>query len=129
MLQGENNASLVREEAPVRPSFYRRLEEVKEQVEFHTFHYQDRRFGLELCKIITEVLFLDPGREMQIGEDLVPIHVVQEIFAHLGGEHLELVISNFRELEGKIKKKKAYLRAALYNSAFEIEAHYTNLAK
>ena len=37
-------------------------------------------------------------------------------------EHTE----NFKEVSNRVYNKKAYLRTALYNSVFEIEAHFAN---
>jgi hypothetical protein len=38
-------------------------------------------------------------------------------------------VDNYLSLDVKIKNKKAYLRTMIYNSVFEVEAHYTNEAR
>ena len=81
----------------------------------------------ELCYIIAEVYIIDPDSKIKIADEILDAYLVQEIFRELTLQHLELVESNFGDQTELIKNKRAYLRTALYNSVFEIEAHYTNL--
>jgi len=53
---------------------------------------------------------------------------VQEIYLKINNEHVRLVVSNFNNyVTQHIFNKKAYMRTALYNVVFEIEAHYVNI--
>ena len=129
MKNNQNNSFSCSRKTSVRLSFFEVLAEVKRWVEYECIDRRDQEAALELCRIITEVMILNPDHEMQIGNDMIPVGIVQEIYTGLRAEHIELVIANFGEQTALIKNKKAYLRAALYNSAFEIDAHYTNLVK
>lgn len=70
---------------------------------------------------------MDPGSKIKISNELLEAYIVQEIFGELTLEHLILVRDNFQNQTELVKKKRAYLRNALYNSVFELQAHYTNL--
>lgn len=113
-----------------RPSFWQTLREVEEQVELPTLADTEGCLDPlypEICRIITEVLMMDPGHEIKISGELFFTGMVQDIFKSLTAEHLQLVKDNFDKVTKEIKAKKSYLRTALYNSAFELEAHYANL--
>ena len=110
----------------VRPSFQAVLEDVKRQVAYDRF--EDRCGQIEgICKIIAEVLKLNPEGEMKMEEERIPVSMVQEVFRELQFEHVEFVLTKYESVTKLIRNKKAYIRTALYNSFFELEAHYTNL--
>jgi len=106
------------------------LEQVLVQVEYHCF--ADLRFGRvdpfykELCLIIAEVLLLDRGSVVKINGVPIGAHLVQEVFSHIHNDHVRFVYDNFRSVSHHVFNKKAYLRTALYNAVFELEAHYAN---
>ena len=114
----------------VRQSFADNLNHVMQQVEYHSF--ADLRFQRidplfkELCFIISEVFLLNPDSVIKVNGSGLPISLVQEVFSQPRNEHLRLVSSNFKEVSYRVLNKKAYLRTALYNSVFEIEAHFVN---
>ena len=89
--------------------------------------FTERDHLRELCYIIAEVYIIDPDSKIKISDEILDAYLVQEIFRELTLEHLRLVKDNFEDQIELIKNKRAYLRTALYNSVFEIEAHYTNL--
>lgn len=110
----------------VRPSFQAVLEDVKRQVAYDRF--EDKCGQIEgICKIIAEVLKLNPEGEMKMGEEHIPVSMVQEIFREIQFEHVKFVLAKYESVTKLIHNKKAYIRTALYNSYFELEAHYTNL--
>lgn len=110
----------------VRLSFQAVLEDVKRQVEYDRF--EDGCGQVEgICKIIAEVLKLNPEGEMKIEEERVPVSMVQEVFRELQFEHVQFTLKKYKSVTKLIRNKKAYIRTALYNSYFELEAHYTNL--
>lgn len=80
----------------------------------------------EICMIMAEVYMMDPDKPIRISGEWLDGHVVQQVFCELQREHVEMVAGEFCRLTNDIRNKKAYLRTALYNSVFIIEAHYTN---
>jgi hypothetical protein len=129
----------------VRPSIFKELEAVKEQVEFECFtNYLTDKDGKprldsegnqltslnplfeELCLIIAEVNLLNPDGAIRISGSEVAIFIVQEVFTRLSAEHLKSVVYKFQRISAPIYQKKAYLRAALYNAVFESESDVTN---
>ena len=114
----------------INPSILSTLEHVKNQVEFHCFaklrtKWVDPFYG-ELCLIISEVLVMNPDTNIKINGSLISTYRVQEIFHQLRNDHLRLVYDNFQNVSCHIYNKKAYLRTALYNAFFELEAHFIN---
>ena len=112
---------------PVRLSFREAFSRAAQQTELECAESSNMDFMRELCYIIAEVYILDPDSKIKISDEILDAYLVQEIFRELTHQHLRLVADNFKEQTRLIKNKRAYLRAALYNSVFEFEAHYTNL--
>ncbi len=119
-----------------RPSLFKTLEEVKEQVEYDLFGQEMKNGGFyidglykEICLIIAEVYVRNPEDGIRIRGADNTVGIVQEVYRALRHEHIEHVADRFREQTGLIKKKTAYLQTALYNVIFEYDAHYTNLVK
>lgn len=113
----------------VRQSFWEILSQVQEQVELPTLADENGEINplyLEMCKVMTEILRHNPDSEIYIAKETLQADLVQEIMVSLTSEHLKLVYENFQKITYEIKSKKAYLRTALYNSAFELESHYAN---
>ena len=106
--------------------FYEVFENVKDKIEFKCFSVGVREAAEDICLIITEVLKLPPNTLVRIAGNNLPAEMVQAIYHRLSHEHIELVIENFGRATYEIKYKKTYLRTALYNSVFEINAHYQN---
>lgn len=100
------------------------------QVDYHCF--ADNRLGWvdpfykELCLVIAEVFVLNPVTSVKINDSLLPARLVQDVFSHIRNEHVCLVYNNFHGLTHRVHNKKAYLRVALYNSVFELEAGAVN---
>lgn len=114
----------------VRQSFSDCLNNVKDKLEYYVF--QDKIGQVnpqveEIYRIITEVMMLNQSNNIHIGGNDMPVCAVQEIFYELHAENISQVIENFNAMPYQIKNKKAYLRTALYNSFFEIEASVANL--
>ena len=108
---------------PSRPSFGEIWESVRVQ------EPADRAEADSLCRIIAEVLLLGGDGFVRIAGDELPLPAARDIFSALSHEHIELVIDNLRKNKVPIKSKKAYLRACLYNSFFELEEHYRNFGR
>ena len=113
----------------VRPSFREAICRAERQINKSDILI-DRRLdaGLvrEVCMIIAEVYMMDPARPIRISGEWLDGYVVQEIFGELGRFHIEAVIDEFCRLAIDVRNKKAYLRTALYNIVFTLDAHYTN---
>ena len=113
-------------------SIFKMLEQVMQQVEYNCF--VDLRLNRidplyeEICLIIAEVLVLDKDSTIKINGSHICTRLVQEIYLKINNEHVRLVVSNFNNyVTQHIFNKKAYMRTALYNVVFEIEAHYVNI--
>lgn len=116
----------------LRPSFRSAISRAERQVRRDDIlHDGTVRAELlrELCMIMAEVYMMDPDKPIRISGEWLDGHVVQQVFNEIGRYHVEMVVSEFYRLTEEIRNKKAYLRTALYNSVFSIEAHYTNKVK
>ena len=112
---------------PVRLSFREAFSRAAQQTELDCAEVTKKDLMRDLCYVIAEVYIIDTNSKINIAEESLDAYLVQEIFRELTFQHLELVANNFKEQTELIKNKRAYLRTALYNSVFELEAHYTNL--
>jgi hypothetical protein len=106
------------------------LELVKQQVEYHCFTdlctNRTEPLYKELCLIIAEVLVLNPDSIVTINGSNMRAHLVQEVYSQLENDHIQLVYDNLHNVSTHIYNKKFYLRTALYNAVFEIEADSVN---
>ena len=116
------------ERCPSRPSFREAYRRAAEQTELSCAAPEERNALRELCYIIAEVYIMDPDAKVHIAGEALDAYLVQEIFGELTMEHLRMVREGFGQRAESVKKKRAYLRSALYNSVFELEAHYENMA-
>lgn len=66
---------------------------------------------------------------VKVAGEQIDGYIIKQVFAELKEEHVKLVIDNYRKIDYIVNYKKSYIRTALYNSVFEIEAHYTNLVR
>lgn len=64
---------------------------------------------------------------VKIAGDTLDGYIVKQVFEEIREEHVQLVIENYQRITYIVNYKKSYIRTALYNAVFEIEAHYTNL--
>lgn len=123
------NAAAVGISVPSRQSFGEIWGSVRTQVEFDCFAHAERAEADALCRIIAEMLLLGGNGTIRIAGDEIPADAVRDIFASLTHEHLVFVLDNLSRGAVQIKSKKAYLRACLYNSFFELEEQYANFAR
>ena len=113
----------------LRPSFREAICRAERQVERDDILHDGTVFPpllREICMIMAEVYMMDPDKPIRISGEWLDGHVVQQVFCELQREHVQMVAGEFCRLTNDIRNKKAYLRTALYNSVFSIEAHYTN---
>lgn len=82
---------------------------------------------LEICMIIAEIYMRNPNGSVRIGKELLDNSIVQQVFKKLTADHVDMVMDNLSRITTVIHNKKQYIRTALYQSVFELEAHYANL--
>lgn len=133
-MENENNNPLFLEKdnvgQSVAPSVHRSFKDeigaVAKQLELYAVRETDKQFAYELCAIIAEVNLMRPHFLVKIGGEALEAGLVQEVFSCLTHDHLERVMTAFNSCKNEIRNKKAYLRTALYNSVFELEAGTIN---
>lgn len=106
--------------------FYDLLEEVKEQIEISCFDSCDKRQAQEIALIIAEIHKLPETAYVRIAGNDLPVDMVSLVFDRIEHDHVVEVIRHYREAKYEIKHTKTYLRTALYNSVFEMEARIDN---
>ena len=106
--------------------FISTLQRVKEQVNIKHFvrEYEkdEVRQIIEFCNIIADVLTLPPNSLITLNGEQRQVSALQEVYQQLDERYLEIVLENFNRVPYKIKHPKTYIRAALYNSYFELES-------
>ena len=112
-----------------RLSFSEAVSKVRDQIDVRSFHVTQRDLAKEILNIIAEVYLLKDEAQIRIAGEMLEAYVVKEVFEQLDAEHVQLVIENFSKVERIVNFKRGYLRTALYNSVFEINAHYLNQVK
>lgn len=112
-----------------RLSYAQALEKAKGQIDLVYFRETDKPLAAEILANIAEVFMLWDATPVKIAGVQIDGYILKQIFEQLHEEHVQLVIDNFHKIDYIVNYKKAYIRTALYNSVFEIEAHYDNLVK
>lgn len=110
-----------------RPSFREAVSRAEAQIEINAIEPHLRAQARELCFIIAEVYLMKSDAQIKISGEELDGYLVQQIFSEITADHIMLVIQNFNRNTNLIKNKKAYLRASLYNSVFELEADTQNV--
>lgn len=113
-------------QCPVRLSFREAIAKAEEQIELEAID-SFRSEARELCMIMAEVWMMDPRGAIKISGEVLETYLVQQVLQEVTCEHVKLVLQKFHGINYLVQNKKAYLRAALYNSVFELGAHYSNL--
>ena len=111
----------------MRLYFKDEIKATAERLELYAVRDCDKALAYELCAIIAEVNIMRPCFSVKIGGEVLEAGLVREVFSCLTHGHLESVIAAFDSCKYEIRNKKAYLRTALYNSVFELEAGQRNL--
>lgn len=126
----KNDTSTLSHEKPVssRPSFREAVSRAEDQIEMDCIDPRLKAQARELCFIMAEIYLMHPDSHIKISGEELDGYLVQQIFSEITNQHIVLVITNFNRNTYLIKNKKAYLRTALYNSVFELEADVSNVA-
>lgn len=106
-------------------SFYDRLAGLEKKLGLKYICESDKPLAHECCLVICEVMHYPRGDVLIEGES-IPREQVCEIFEGLTYEHLQHVCDRYKRVSYEIKRKRQYLRTALYNAAFELEAACVN---
>lgn len=122
-----NKENLSEKNQSVNLSFDEIAERVKEQIDYDCFSFTELMQVTEVVYIITELHTMYPQDKLRIGGELKTVSAVSDIYTRLTHEHVKYVLNNFNKIPYFIHNKKAYLRTALYNSAFELECAEKNL--
>ena len=107
-------------------SFSAVLAEVRKNIEIECFEEAFTPEAEEICMIITEVFMLPSEVTVRIGGVDLPQPLVAEIYSRITCEHVKAVIGKFSRAMYPIRRKKTYLRTALYNEVFEYESGFIN---
>lgn len=109
-----------------RPSFREAVREAARQIEIECFDEADKQFAREICFAIAEIYISRDDWTFYVDGEPVDAFMAREVFRELTAEHVRMVIRNFRKVAKQIQNKRAYLRTALYNAVFEMEADVQN---
>jgi|GEM_PF-1198757 len=106
------------------------LKEIQEQIDYESLTDEpaNREFLDSIVKIMRDVIYSNLS-EIKVNGEFKPISIVRGTFLKLNYEHIEFVISKFKEQAHEIKRITSYLRTMLYNSVHEMEFHYDNLVR
>lgn len=113
-------------QSQVGSSFRQALAIAREQIDIEHYSFFDGPQAEEIALIIAEMYRLPPDCTVQIDGNKLPVEIVREIFRKLTFDHVSAVIDRYREIRYEIQHPKTYLRTALYNAVFEIEARTVN---
>lgn len=105
------------------------VERVEEQIEMYTIGERDEEEARSLAMMIAEVYKLPPAAMVKIAGNNLPAEMVSEVFLQITAEHIEHVLTNYRQAKYHIHHTKTYLRTALYNAVFEIELRVDNMVR
>ena len=106
-------------------SFTQYFRAVESRIEIDAFG-EDFAQAREIAMIIAEVLRLPETASVRIDGNNLPADMVADVYAYIEHEHVAEVIRRYREAKYEIKHTKTYLRTALYNSVFELNARIDN---
>lgn len=112
-----------------RPSvgFAETVETVRAQIEIECVG-DFRAQAEEMALIVAEVYRLPSETPMRIAGRQIRAEDVAEVYSRLTAEHIRYVIGRFNAIDHEIQNKKSYIRTALYNAVFEMEAALANRA-
>lgn len=114
---------------PARLPFTEVLRNVRRQILLTAEYrglYKNEELAEDIAKIMTEVYMLSDDAEVLISDEKLSGYLVKEVFREIRAENVENVIDYFCGITRRIAKKRQYLRSALYNSVFELEAEEVN---
>ena len=109
-----------------RLKLYEIFAKVQKQIDYDSFLPEDRQLAREIALIISEIYRLPESADVRIGGITLSAGMVAEAYEQLGYGNVDIVIASFRKISYPVRNIKTYLRTALYNSVFELEARLEN---
>ena len=97
-----------------------------EQIDLDLFDPEYKPIAEAIALMIAEINSLPETATARIGGGYVPVPVVREIFASLHHDHVLNVIRKYSALRYTVTRPKTYIRTALYNAVFELDAAAAN---
>lgn len=110
-------------------SFGKTLAQVCRQLELDYFSANDKQLAKEIGLIIAEMYVSPPRMGIRTNRGILPAWQVKEVYQLLTHDHIAYVIEHFRAVPYRINSIRSYLRTALYNSVFELEAGTVNAVR
>lgn len=127
----ETQSKNFQKEEMITSSLHSALEEVFEQIGgLAQLEERGRLDPLyrELLLCMAEVRLFPDDMVLKVAGSEVTARLVKEVYGMLEADHLQAVYRSFLQIAHPIRNRKAYLRTALYNAAFELEAGIINEA-
>lgn len=110
-----------------RLPFEAALEAAKRQINVEAIEFVYRPFAMEIIANVAEMYMLADSLPVRINGERLDAWTVKQIFSRVTEDHVRHVIDSFCQIPYEIHAKKSYIRTALYNSVFELEASTANL--
>lgn len=105
---------------------YEIFAKVQKQIDYDSFLPEDHPLAREIALIISEIYRLPENADVRIGGIVLSAGMVAEAYEQLGYGNVDIVIASFKKISYPVRNVKTYLRTALYNSIFELEARLEN---
>lgn len=110
-----------------RLPFEAALEVAKRQINVEAIELEYRPFAMEIIANVAEMYMLADSLPVRINGERLDAWTVKQIFSRVTEDHVRNVIASYCQVPYEIHAKKSYIRTALYNSVFELEASTANL--
>lgn len=110
-----------------RLPFEAALEAAKRQINVEAIELEYRPFAMEIIANVAEMYMLADSLPVRINGEQLDAWTVKQIFSKITEDHVRNVIASYCQVPYAIRSKKSYIRTALYNSVFELEASVENL--
>lgn len=107
------------------------LSTIRENIDYEGLkitHAGDMALVDEFVNIIADAL-LSQSKTVRINGENKPRELVKNNLMKLTYEDIDFVLSQFKKLNQRIKKKQPYILSMLYHSPMEMNAHYENCVK
>jgi hypothetical protein len=107
-------------------SFKEAIKQAENQIEAGYFPRHQAVYARDVCRVIAEIYMMPEGASVKIEGEMLPATVVKEVFAELEHEHVQYVLDELTNYEGRVFAMKLFIRTMLYNAVLTMESHYNN---
>ena len=121
----ENNREAIDE-----MEYHRKLDEVKERIEYSSFAERSSLGEVELIDELVEVIVwaeLTHKQSVRLGGDDISSEIVRKRLSQLDFYHIEYVLDCLKENTSRIVNRKNYLLTCLFNAPLSKSGYYQNL--